>query len=436
MIMRDTNNTAQMNKQEDAFEIDIAVLLRDLLRSFSKLWWLAIMLAVIVAAGFLVTAVSSYRPIYKAEATFTVETYSATQSGYAFFYDNRTAAQMAKTFPYLLDSDLLLERVKADLGVEVLNGTPSAKVVDNSNLFTLTVTSQNPQAAYDILQALIKNYPAVAEYVIGKTQLNMIDYPEFPSVPDNSTQHLVEAAKGGVIGFALGLCIVLIHALLRNTVRQESDITDKLHSVCLGVIPMVILKGNRKKANLSIQSSKVGSPFRESFRGLALHTERLMEDRKVLLLTATSDDEGNSTIAQNLTEALIEQGKNVVLLGSDPESLQKIQQARENADYVLIDAPACKNLSKIAPFAEQAEAIIYTIRQDYSKLPRVMKCFEDLNQFDAKLIGCVLSGARAGVAGYGYGYTYGYGYGSGYHYGRYKNYGYGEENGGKFADNE
>ena len=45
MIMRDTNNTAQMNKQEEAYEIDIAVLLRDLLRSFSKLWWLAIMLA-------------------------------------------------------------------------------------------------------------------------------------------------------------------------------------------------------------------------------------------------------------------------------------------------------------------------------------------------------------------------------------------------------
>ena len=128
----------------------------------------------------------------------------------------------------LLDSDLLLDRVKADLGVEYLSGTPSARVIENSNLFTLSVTSRDPQAAYDILQALIKNYPAVAEYVIGKTQLNMIDYPELPTTPYNSTRHLKLTAIGGFSGFALGLGIVLLYTLLRNTVRKEKDITEKL----------------------------------------------------------------------------------------------------------------------------------------------------------------------------------------------------------------
>lgn len=214
-----------------------------------------------MAVGALLYGVKSYRPMYKAEATFTVETYSTTQSGYTFFYDSRTAAQMALTFPYLLDSDLLLERVRADMGVEILNGTPSAKVIDNSNLFTLSVTSRDPQAAYDILQALIKNYPAVAEYVIGKTQLNMIDYPEFPSTPYNSTQHLKSAVQGGLIGLVLGLGVVLLHALMRNTVRKETDITEKLHTSCLGSVPLVVPKGNRKVQDLSIHSSKVGTPF-------------------------------------------------------------------------------------------------------------------------------------------------------------------------------
>ena len=210
------------------FEIDLTVLVRDLLRSFGKLWWLTIMLAAFVAAVALLRSASAYQPMYKAEATFTVETFNPSQSGYTFFYDNRTAAQMALTFPYLLDSDLLLERVKADLGVEYLNGVPSAKVVDNSNLFTLSVTSRDPQAAYDILLSLIKNYPAVAEYVIGKVQLNMIDYPEFPSLPYNSSQHIKYTAVGGAFGFVLGLGIVLLHALMRNTVRKESDVEEKL----------------------------------------------------------------------------------------------------------------------------------------------------------------------------------------------------------------
>ena len=431
MIMDNRKNTPQFNTQEDVLEIDLAVLLRDFLRSFGRLWWLTILLAAFVAIGALLYSIKSYAPMYKAEATFTVETYNPTQSGYTFFYDNRTAAQMALTFPYLLDSDLLLDRVKADLGVEYLSGTPSAMVIENSNLFTLSVTSREPQAAYDILQALIKNYPAVAEYVIGKTQLNMIDYPEFPSMPYNSTQHMKYTAAGCLIGFVLGMGIVLLHALMRNTVRKETDIIEKLQSGCLGSIPLVVPKGNRNAIDLSIHNSKIGTPFKESFRGLALQTVRMMEDRKILLITATMPEEGTSTVAKNLADALTEQGKAVVLLDGNARISEQLRQAQKEADYVLIDAPACQSLARVTPLAEQAEAILYVIRQDYSKLPRVMNCFEDLNQFDAKLIGCVLTGVRSGITGYGYGY--GYGYGKGYHYGRYGSYGYGDKKGGKYA---
>lgn len=429
--MEDKKNTSRFNTQEDVVEIDLSVLLQDILRGFGKLWWLTIMLAAIVAIIALLYSIKSYQPMYKAEATFTVETYNPTQSGYTFFYDNRTAAQMALTFPYLLDSDLLLDRVKVDLGVEHLNGTPSAKVIENSNLFTLSVTSRDPQAAYDILQALIKNYPAVAEYVIGKTQLNMIDYPEFPSMPFNSTQHMKLTAVGCLIGFILGMGVVLVHALMRNTVRKETDIIEKLQSNCLGSIPLVVPKGNRKAIDLSIHNSKVGTPFKESFRGLALQTVRMMEHRNILLITATMPEEGTSTVARNLANALAEQGKSVVLLNGSAQIAERFRSAKKEADYVLIDAPACQTLAKVAPLAEQAEAILYVIRQDYSKLPRVMSCFEDLNQFEAKLIGCVLTGVRSGITGYGYGY--GYGYGKGYRYGRYGNYGYGDKKGGKYA---
>ena len=435
--MKEYENSAQVNKQEESFEINGSVFVRDLLRSFGKFWWLTVLLAAVMAVVTLLYAVRSYQPMYRTEATFTVETYNTTQSGYTFFYDNHTAAQMALTFPYLLDSDLLLERVKADLGVEVLNGTPRAKVIENSNLFTLTVTSRDAQSAYDILQSLIRNYPTVAEYVIGKTQLNMIDYPSFPSVPYNKTKYLKTAAQGCAIGFGLGIAMIALYALMRNTIRRETDITEKLHASCLGIVPMVVPKGSRKLQELSIHNSKVGTPFRESFRGLALQIVRLMEDKKVLLVTATSDKEGASTVARNLAEALIEQGKQVVLIDGDLKKLENISQMRQEADYILIDAPACKNLSSIAPFVEQSEAILYTIRQDYTKLPAVKNCFEDLNQFDAKLLGCVMNGVRFGITGYGYGYgygySYGYGYGYGYSYGRYGNYGYGEEKNGKFS---
>ena len=424
--MEDKKTTSKFNTREEGTEIELSVLVGDLLRSLGKLWWLAIMLAALIAGGFLVISAKNYQPMYRAQATFTVETYNPSQSGYTFFYDNHTAAQMALTFPYILDSDLLLERVKADMGVEYLNGTPSAEVIENSNLFTLSVTSRDPQSAYDILLSLIENYPAVAEYVIGKTQLNMIDYPEFPSMPYNRRQHMKAVVLGGMIGLLLGLGIILAYAWMRNTVRKEKDITDKLQTNCLGAIPFVAPRGKRKEFALSLDNRKVGSPFKESFRGLALQTVRQLEDRKVLLITATADEEGTSTVARNLADAITEQGKKVLLVGNEEKALEKIRQAKGEVDYILIDAPACQNLAQIAPLTEQAEAILYVIRQDYSKLPRIMNCFDDLNQFDAKLIGCVMTGVRTGIAGYGYNYGYGYGYSRGYRYGRYGSYGYGD----------
>ncbi len=478
--MAEINRSSQEEVQEEVFEIDLSVLIRDILRSFGKLWWLTALLAAICAAVSLFYGIRSYQPLYKAEATFTVETYT-TQSGYTFFYDNHTAAQMALTFPYLLDSDLLLDRVKIDLGVEYLNGMPSATVIENSNLFTLSVTSSDPQAAYDILQALIKNYPIVAEYVIGRTQLNMIDYPEFPSMPYNSTQHLKSAAWGGMIGFVLGMGIIFLHALMRNTVRKEKDIHEKLQTSCVGSVPLVNLRRSRKKQNmmLSIHNHKVGTPFRESFRGMALQIERSLEQKKVLMITATGKGEGTSAVAQNLAFALADRGMRVALIDgnlqhtsplkrgleeylqgkqsmeqlfqqSEQDSIytmgcgralsskecslavksfaKLVQYLKEQVDYVLIDTPPCQNLDQVSNIAEQAEAILYVIRQDTVKLPKIMNCFEDLNHFEAKIIGCVLNGVRHGITGYGYGYSYGYGYGygRGYRYGRYSDYGYEE----------
>ena len=97
--MEDKKNTTQINTEKSVVEIDLGMLLRDFLRSFSKMWWLTLILAVLFAIGALLYSMKSYEPMYKAEATFTVETYNPTQSGYTFFYDNHTAAQMALTFP-------------------------------------------------------------------------------------------------------------------------------------------------------------------------------------------------------------------------------------------------------------------------------------------------------------------------------------------------
>ena len=93
----------------------------------------------------------TYRPMYRASATFTVYVTNPLQSEIRG-YNTATAEQMAKTFPYILTSGALSERVTKELGITTMP-TASASVLNNTNIFTLTVTSRDPQLAYDVDRA-------------------------------------------------------------------------------------------------------------------------------------------------------------------------------------------------------------------------------------------------------------------------------------------
>ena len=220
--MTDTTEIKKSTQQENEDTIDLGTLLHDFFRGIAKFWWAVVLLTVISACVGLVRSELSYRPMYKSEATFTVSTqYSnSTNYYYSFIYDTATAAQMAATFPYILSSDLLFDRVKQDLGVQYINGYISASAVENSNIFTISVVSAVPQDALNILEAVIHNYPDVAAYVIGENKLNMINEPVLASEPYNGKGRRSATMKGALVGFALGMLIILLYAFTRNTIRK------------------------------------------------------------------------------------------------------------------------------------------------------------------------------------------------------------------------
>ena len=103
-------------------------------------------------------------------------------------------------------------KLRQAMGVEYLNGSISAQTVENTNLFSLRVTSSNPQDAYDILMAVTEVYPQVADYVIGNTEMNLLTVPEVADAPYNAFRPLRTVCKGAVLGCVLGLGAVLLYA--------------------------------------------------------------------------------------------------------------------------------------------------------------------------------------------------------------------------------
>ena len=68
------------------------------------------------------------------------------------YYDSQATEQVVSSFPYIIRSEAMQERIRLTLDTTWINGTVSASSIGETNIFTLTVTSNQPQDAYDIFK--------------------------------------------------------------------------------------------------------------------------------------------------------------------------------------------------------------------------------------------------------------------------------------------
>lgn len=214
------------DKNQNYNYIDISELLSRFFRELKKLWLPAIIVTAAFAALFAVRAKMNYTPMYQSRAMFTVSSgYSSDDIlSYSYYYDNEAAKQLAAAFPYMLETDVMNELVRNELGVSYINGSIRAEAVADTNLFVLTVTSSDPQDAYDILEAVIASYPRVALYMVDYSQVIMKSEPTVPTAPYNSFSWKGSAVKGGILGLGLSCLAALVLAMMRKTIFSATDL--------------------------------------------------------------------------------------------------------------------------------------------------------------------------------------------------------------------
>lgn len=483
--MADHRREIETEMHNDEMEIDLGRLFLGMWKSFQKLWWMVLALA--LAGAFLFTVYQRVfrEPVYACTATFTVTTGDESSGSYSFYYDSTTADQMSKTFPYVLESGFFRNALMEQLGTDTLNGTITAETIEDSNVVTMRAESPDAGSARNILDAALEIYPQTARFVLGEIRFNMLDEPETPDAPYNQMSVKRSAALGGLAGLFISACILGLMALLRQTARDQDEMKEITSLKCLAVVPQVQLKARKKqkKQRLSALDARLPYGYRESMRALKVRLTRKMEEHgaRVLVVTSTAGGEGKSTIAVDLARLLAADGKEVLLIDGDLRKQQDaallgirgryslksvadgtkqadeligkskktgiwflggakgtdqtapvltsravkefISAMRERMDYVIIDTPPCGMFQDAGLLAEYADMLLYVVK--YDSTPKRM-----IREGIASL-----SGSRAPFAGYAFndmpetGGAYGYGrYGYGYGYGRY---GYGRKAGGK-----
>lgn len=314
----------RLDHQEENY-IDLSRLFQEFFSALRRLYWLPLVLMLIGGALYLFKSHLSYKPMYASDVTFTIQVNAMGSSDISVsssYYDQSTAEQLGKTFPYLVQSDYFRARLMQALGTDSINGSITAGTIPDTNLFMLKVTSPSSKDALAILQAVISIYPQAADYIVGNTSMELLTQPVEATASYNAFDPTRSIIKGAVLGLAAGLALLLLFAATRRTVRTAEDVRTKLGLECLATLPAVIIKrrnSSNGRASLSIKDPNIPASFLEGIRSLRVKLLRSLSapNYKTILITSTMPGEGKTTVAVNLAQALSSSGARVILVDAD-----------------------------------------------------------------------------------------------------------------------
>ncbi len=302
-------------------KLDIVPFLTAILRH----WWAILLLGLSLALLSDSVAHFRYHARYQSQSVFVVTNKERSND---ISRSLSSAQSTAKLFSSIIESDALQKAVAADLGLEEFPAVARASVLQSTNLMTLTVTADTPMLAYRSIRSIMDNYSQVTDYVMENINLEVLQAPAIPKAPSAS----VNDRRTMFLGFAAGILIGILWFGLMNamndTVKKESDISDKIAARHLGTIyrdkqgskkHAAGTGGSRKVSNLLITNPLLSFRYAESTRMTAMRVQNQLDRRKAktLLVTSVGEHEGKSTVAANIALALAETGKKVLLVDCD-----------------------------------------------------------------------------------------------------------------------
>ncbi len=478
------------NESSQVEKIDITTILDDMFKEFLRLWWLLLIIISVVSTIFYFYRKMTYEAHYTASSTYTVNAdspYSASTNT----YDQTMANNLAVTMKYLLQSASMERIVAEDMGLRNIPGTINVESMESTNLLTITTTSTDAAAAYNMLQSVLRNYKTVCASVIGNTILTEMDQSGVPAAPSNPENCRGVARTGMAVGILVDLALLCLLAVTKQTIRKEEDFEKVLNVECYGAIPSVHFKKRGKNMGedadtILIDNYRIPGQFLEAIRAIRTRMERdvIRNQHQVILVSSAIPGEGKSTVAANLAVGLARKGKSVILVDFDLRSPAVAESMNlEPGEVGTIDVLTGKATVNEAliqykrlPLGILAGGEGITDTMHILNTPVVKETIDELRELvdyvildtppsgmlaDATLIaryadtalfvvrqdyahitdiiegisnlyeeGIPISGCvlnHATVGITGYGYGYGYGYGGRYGYGYGRGYGYGSE---------
>lgn len=290
--------------------------------------WLLLIGLLISAMLSYVFVTETYKEEYSSTATFFVTSKGSVTS--TVFTNIETAKSLTEAFQYLLESDAMRRTVLDAIGETEFSGTITTSQLPETNIMSLTVTSDSPGLTFKIIRAVINNHHLITDNVMSNAAMDVLMQPTVPKAPTHALNRRSGVIKYTAILFAVIVSATVVYIIFSDKVRSERDLSALLPS-CERLSTFGCekhrrtlrsrLRRSRSAKKAASESLLVSNPttsfgYAETFRLLRTRVEYLLNKngQKTLLIASVAEGEGKTITAANLAVMLSYAGNKVLLI--------------------------------------------------------------------------------------------------------------------------
>ena len=190
-------------------------------------------------------------PMYEANALFYVNnsTFSLSSAVRISTGELNAASDLVDTYVAILQSRANMELVISESGVdytyEELREMVSAKAINSTGLFQVTVKSSNPEEARALANVIAVILPDKIADIVANSSVEVVDYAVTPH-SRVSPSYYKYAAVGLLMGIVLSSAVVLLISYFDDVIHNEDYLLQNFNAPILATIPDLAAKTSKK----------------------------------------------------------------------------------------------------------------------------------------------------------------------------------------------
>lgn len=236
----------------------------DLMHVVKFVWkraWIILLVGILVASLGYTYAAYGITPTYSSHIKLYVNNRSISSVADAAFSissSQLTAAQgLVRTYSEILNSRSTLERVREEAGVNhswsQLSSMINCTSANNTEIMRVTVTCEDPYEASNIANTIARVLPKRISEIINGATMEVVDsaVPSLNKVAPSLSKY---ATLGLLIGVLFSTVVLVVMALLDDTIHNEEYILRTYDYPILGKVPDLLHTGSKSYGYYSQKS--------------------------------------------------------------------------------------------------------------------------------------------------------------------------------------